>query len=173
MLGGVCFVGLLLLASISDVRSRRITNRLVLVIATTGIVFSAIALPLPSALARACIASTLGFVLWISFYALGMLGAGDVKFFAAAGCWLAPQQVWTAFVLTALFGAVLALGGMARSYGVHMTVMRLLTSVWSPKSITRARLTAPGLNTLPYGVAMALGLAIVGWSSRLTWLSHW
>lgn len=168
MLGGVCFVGLLVLAGISDVRSRRIPNRLVLFIATTGVVFSAFALPLLSGLTRASVAATLGFVLWIAFYALGMLGAGDVKLFAAAACWLAPQQVWTAWLLTALFGAVLAVGGLIRSYGLRMTVMRVLTMVWSPRSITRARLTAPGLKTLPYGVAMALGLAIVGWSERLT-----
>ena len=42
--------------------------------------------------------------------ALGVLGAGDVKLFAAGAAWLGPAGVWPATTYAALAGGVLALG---------------------------------------------------------------
>ena len=99
---GACFIGALAVASTSDVRSRRIPNRLVVVLALLGLAFSMVTLGPSVGASRALIGFGIGFGLWIPFYALGMLGAGDVKLFAAACCWLAPSQAFGAAFLSAI-----------------------------------------------------------------------
>jgi prepilin peptidase CpaA len=171
MLGGVCFIGLLLVAAVSDVRTRRIPNVLVLGLAVLGIAYSAAMLPVWSGVSRALLGLGLGFCLWIPFYALGMLGAGDVKLFAAGCCWLAPSQVIGAALLSALAGGVLSVAALVLSHGAGITLFRVVQITRDPSSLATP-LTAPaGRPTLPYGLALVLGLGVAGWMplvSRLT-----
>jgi len=93
-----------------------------------------------------------GLVVWLPFWALGMLGAGDVKFFAAAAAWLGPRLALYAALLSALLGAMLALGWLfARAYRHEPGSSAALQRV----------------DTIPYGVAMAAGLAINAWYPHL------
>jgi len=52
----------------------------------------------------------LGFGVLVVFYALGGVGAGDVKLFAAIGAWLGPALSAQVFVASALAAGVYALG---------------------------------------------------------------
>jgi prepilin peptidase CpaA len=162
-IGGSCFVGLLAVASVSDVRRRRIPNVLVICLAVLGIGYSLVTVPASVGAARALVGLGLGFVLWIPFYALGMLGAGDVKLFAAACCWLAPSQAFAAAIVSALAGGVLSVIGLVLAHGVGLTTFRLAHVVRDPKLLATPLSVPSGRPTLPYGLAMALGLALVGW----------
>jgi len=93
-----------------------------------------------------------GLVVWLPFWVLGMLGAGDVKFFAAAAAWLGPRLALYAALLSALLGAVLALGWLFARVN-----RREPDGAAAPKR----------LDTIPYGVAMAAGLAINAWFPHL------
>jgi prepilin peptidase CpaA len=171
MVGGLCFIGLLSVAAASDIRARRISNVLVLWLAVLGIAYSAAMLPAWSGVSRALIGLGLGFALWIPFYALGMLGAGDVKLFAAGCCWLAPSQVIGAALLSALAGGVLSIVALVLSHGAGITLFRVAQIARDPSSLATP-LTAPaGRPTLPYGLALVVGLVVAGWVplvSRLT-----
>jgi prepilin peptidase CpaA len=109
----------------------------------------------------------IGFGLWIPFYALGMLGAGDVKLFAAGCCWLAPSQAFEAAFLSAVTGGVLSVIGLVLAHGFGLTSFRLVHALRDPKLISTPLSVPAGRPTLPYGLAMALGLAAVGWFPRM------
>jgi prepilin peptidase CpaA len=132
----------LCVATISDLRSRRIPNWLVFPFLAAGIVLS----PWRSdwngvrkgfwlhadwssirqdvwpgsgqgfswhGLGQSCAGVGLGFLLFgILFWKFGM-GAGDVKLAAAIGAWIGPQQLLYALLFTSLAGGILALGWIA------------------------------------------------------------
>jgi prepilin peptidase CpaA len=164
--GGATFVALLAAAAITDVRARRIPNRLVLVIAVSGLAYTVLTTLSVGAVGRALLAGLLGFALWIPFYALRMIGAGDVKLFAAAGLWLVPLQVLHAALLAALVGGVLSLIGMVAGYGGGLALLRLTHGLRQPETLLSQAGRVEG-KTLPYGVAMAVGLIVASWLPRL------
>ena len=171
VVAGACFVGGLVVASVSDVRHRRIPNRLVAWLALLGLVFGVISLPFSLGASRALASCGLGFAIWIPFYMLRMLGAGDVKLFAAASCWLAPSQVFSAALLSAFAGGILSVIGLVLAHGLALTTFRIAHVVRDPKLLATPLAVGPGRKTLPYGVAMAIGLAIVGWFPRILMLT--
>ena len=98
----------MLVATIVDLRTRRIPNQLTAAMAvdrlgTRGHRTSA-ASPSWAALAGL----VLGLAVMMPGHLLGATGAGDVKLMAAAGALLGPALVVTAFIFTALAGGVLA-----------------------------------------------------------------
>lgn len=161
--GGACFTGVLLAASVSDIRSRRIPNALVLTLAALGVLYSALVLSPAEGVPRSLLGLAIGFGLWIPFYALRMLGAGDVKLFAAASCWLAPSQVLGAALLSALAGGVLSVVGLALAHGIGLTTFRIAHGLRDPRLLATPLAVPKGRKTLPYGLAMAIGLLVVAW----------
>jgi prepilin peptidase CpaA len=167
MIGGLCYATCLIIAVLSDVRTRRIPNRLVLVMGVLGMLFSVVVTgPLPG-IGRALLGCAIGLGLWLPFYALRMLGAGDVKLFAAAGCWLAPSQLFEAAVLSALAGGVLSVVGLVLAHGFELTTFRIAQAMREPRVLAHPLPVPAGRRTIPYGVAMAVGLSLAGWAPRL------
>jgi prepilin peptidase CpaA len=167
MLAGACFLATLVVASASDIHSRRIPNRLVAVLALLGVIYCVLSVSPLTGVSRALISGTIGFLIWIPFYALRMLGAGDVKLFAAASIWLAPSQVLSAALVSALVGGVLSLGGLVWVHGLRLTTFRIAHLARDPKLLTTPLPVPEGRRTLPYGVAMTIGLAVAAWFPQL------
>lgn len=122
---------LLVLAALSDLRNRRIGNRLCLTIALLAVPYWLVTEPthpfrLPIQIGLALI---VGLVLLLPFIA-NLLGGGDVKLMAALALWLPPENLITALLVVSIAGGVL---GVA---------MLLLARHWTEKSV-------------PYGVAIA------------------
>src|SRR5690349_18108325 len=90
---------ILVLVSISDLRSRRIPNWIVLPCLCAGILVSSW-LHGRAGLLQSLSGVALAFVLCGAFYWLGGLGAGDVKLCAAIGAWIGPHQLFIAQVIT-------------------------------------------------------------------------
>jgi len=168
MLGGACFTLALVVASIWDIRSRRIPNWLVIALAVLGVCFSAVVQSPSAGVPRALFGLLLGFGLWIPFYALRMLGAGDVKLFAAASCWMAPSQIFGAAIAAALAGGVLSVIGLVLAHGLGLTMLRVAHGLRDPKMLATPLAVPAGRKTLPYGLAMTAGLLIAAWFPR--WL---
>ncbi|MGW8393338.1 A24 family peptidase [Pseudoduganella sp. HUAS MS19] len=172
LLPAVLLAGLLAWAVASDVRSRRIPNQLVLLGILAGLALQATVTPgagLFSApfgalgLLQACAGMALGLLLLLPMYALGALGAGDVKLMAMLGTFLGPLDVLGAGLSSVLAGGVLALlvslcQGSLRKVGDNVKVM-VLGSVLRGMSGGSARIDAPVTATgqLPYAVAIACG----------------
>lgn len=156
------FVLLLLIACVSDVRTRRIPNELTALLAITGLLFSISAEPVAKGLLHGVGGLALGLALWLPSYMFRLLGAGDVKLFAAAGAWLGPPRTFEAAIIGALIGGLLALAWMFWSRGMRGAAVTLWAARVSPASLVQTR--AGGVRRqLPYSVALSLGLAIAAW----------
>jgi prepilin peptidase CpaA len=163
---GALFTLLLLAACVTDVRSRRIPNVLVLAIAAGGLMYSAASHPLGAALRSSVTGLLLGFAIWIVFYVAGVLGAGDVKFFAAASAWLGPSATWRAALVAALAGGVLAVAFLLHERRLARTLHRMTVAAAS-RSVPLLLETSDGQESgqarLPYGVALAAGALTAAW----------
>ena len=164
LLSGGVFSVLLVIACVTDVRWRRIPNALVLTLALTGFAFSVWVDPWLVGLGRAMGGLSLGFGIWIVFYVIGAIGAGDVKLFAAAGAWLGPAATWRAALVGAALGGALAIAMLLRQRRARQGFENVMTSI-STRSLAVLAAT-PGTSKsrqLPYGVALACGALVVAW----------
>jgi prepilin peptidase CpaA len=171
LLAGVVYAALLVAASWSDLRTRRIPNLLVAVLAAGGFVFGMTSQSLLSGALKAAGGLMTAFLLWIALYAIGVLGAGDVKLAAAAGSWLGARGSVEASLLAAMTGGVLALLLLVsqRSAGPAMQSL----AIWLGGAVqgrVEPLLRSAGASDrrqLPYGIAIAIGFLIAAWSPGL------
>src|SRR5690348_18269572 len=155
---GGTFTLLLVFAIAWDVRHRRIPNALVIATVSLGIAFALSSLGAKRGAVVAAEGMAVGLALWLPWWWFGMMGAGDVKFFAAAAAWLGPRGALSATLVTALLGGMLAIGWVV----ARMLVRRIAggaRTVPGAEVVDERRSTV----TLPYGVAMALGLGVAAW----------
>ena len=167
---GAVFTLLLVTACFTDVRARRIPNRLVAVIAVAGLVFSWVAVGGWVAVGKSLLGVSLGFAIWIVFYAVGVLGAGDVKLAAAAGAWLGVGGIWRASLVAAVAGGVLAVLMLTSERRMRETIGRLGLSVSTGSlALLQAGQDSDAANNpargrpMPYGVALAIGALVAAW----------
>ncbi len=101
-------VGLLVVAAVTDIRSRRIPNWLTFAMLLSGIAqsFTPAGMVSPGA---SMLGFAVGFALPFVLFAMGALGGGDVKLLAALGAWFGPQAALNLFVIAAVAGAVMVL----------------------------------------------------------------
>ena len=166
-LAGIIFTAILVAAGVGDFRTRRISNRLVAILALLGIAFTVSQYPVLPGLVRAGGGLFVGLLCWLPFYAVGWLGAGDVKLYAAAGAWLGPMRALDGALIGALSGAVLALIWMMRSHGVQESVRTLGLAAGTPQLLAPGKSAGAKRSTLPYGIAIAAGALCAGWLPRL------
>lgn len=98
----------LLIATFTDLRSRRIPNWLVLPFLVIGIAVSAWLHGWTGVL-QSLEGIALGGLLFGILSVMGGMGMGDVKLCAAIGAWIGPRQMITALVLTGIVGGIMAL----------------------------------------------------------------
>ena len=106
----------------------------------------------------------LGAALLFLPFILGGLGAGDVKLLAVVGACKGPQFVFTAFILTALLGGLMALVILAYNRKLVPTLLRLGSGV---KILISSGFTVWNFGHLaeqsgssvsfPYGLAIVVG----------------
>ena len=157
------FLALIVAACVTDVRDRRISNRLVSVLAGTGLLFSLSAHPPGAGLAAAFAGMGVGLAIWLPFYMFGVLGAGDVKFFAAASAWLGPTVALHAALLSALAGGILAIVFLLRESRFGATVTRFALIPWTrglDVETMRSMTPERRRRQLPYGVALGVGVLL-------------
>jgi prepilin peptidase CpaA len=166
-LAGIVFTSILVFAAVGDFRTRRIPNRVVAILAVLGVVFTVSQSPVMPGLSRAGGGIIVGLLCWLPFYALGWLGAGDVKLYAAAGAWLGPMRALDGALIGALSGAVLSLIWMMKAHGVRDSVRTLGLAAGTPQVLAPGAGTTAKRSTLPYGIAIAAGALCAGWMPRL------
>lgn len=171
LVAGAVYSALLVFASWSDWRTRRIPNLLVAALATGGFVFGLTSEPLLQGAMRAAGGLMTGFLLWIPLYAIAVMGAGDVKLAAAAGSWLGMRGAFEASLLAAIVGGVLALALLIAQRSAGRAMQNV--AIWlSGAAYGRVEPLSPeasgtGRAQLPYGIAIAAGFLIAAWSPGL------
>lgn len=152
--------GVLAIAALSDVQTRRIPNWTVIAIAALFVpwVFvgphASVLYGLESALAAAAII----FAVTFAFYSLGFCGAGDSKLMSAVALFAGMGHLLQLVVITSLAGGVLA----AISLAARPTRALVLLQTGGKGD------PATGV---PYGAAIALGgvLTLIGILVRVGW----
>ncbi len=163
---------LLLAALVSDLRSRRIPNSLVLAGLTLAIGGHALSLaqstaPLAGTAWWAPLAGlATGFALLLPLYLLRAMGAGDVKLMAMVGAFVGPTGAATAVLYTLIAGGLLSLAFMCGRRGVAAQTfanLRFLLTDWVLRASSGQGLRLTPLQTtaarLPYALAITLGTA--------------
>jgi prepilin peptidase CpaA len=141
-----------------DLRTRRVPNPLTAGIGLLGLLLAAAQWSVVG-VAGAVTGLVLGFILMLPGHVIGMLGGGDVKFFAALGTLLGPQATAAAFLYTLLAGGALALVVAASRGRMHTSLARtaalVRTTGRNAGEIESAR--AANDNRFPYAPAIAAG----------------
>lgn len=168
LLAGTAFTLFLLFACVSDLRTRRIPNKVVLLLAVTGVAYSIGSSTLQHGLVSGLGAMLIGLLFWLPFWLLGWLGAGDVKLFAGAAAWLGPWGAVQAAGFGALAGGVLALVWLGWEHGIRGALKRSFNAVVHPKILASPAIaTKDRRRLLPYGVALSIGLLVAAWYPTL------
>jgi len=102
-------VAVVVIASITDLHSRRIPNWLVFPFILAGIVTSTIVGGW-SGLGHSLLGVLTAAVLMGLLYVLGGMGMGDVKLCVGVGAWVGPQQLLFALAFMGLAGGVMVFG---------------------------------------------------------------
>lgn len=154
----LAFVALLGWAAVSDVRARRIPNVVTGTLLVLGLLAAAVGAA-SGTIGTAAAALAVGFALWLPFHLAGLLGAGDVKLFAASAAWLTPFAALRAAAFAAILGGVLGVLWMGYARGAGFTLARLGHAMRQPQLLREPLPAVAGRDgRVPYGVAMVAAL---------------
>ena len=162
----VTLTAILAVAAVSDLRTRRIPNWLTLPAIPVGITAQAL-------FGDGLWAGLAGFgaalAAFILLFAVGAMGAGDVKLFAAVGAFVGIRHLLIVFVMIGIAGGVAAVIVAIRA-GALSRVLRntgaiagsLLGGRWGELR-QRSDMNQPGALSMPYGAAIAAGTLMYLW----------
>jgi prepilin peptidase CpaA len=170
MVASVLLVLLLLAASWTDVRARRIPNWLTVGGMIAGLAVRASMGPAP--MLSGALGIGLGLLLAAPFFMVGALGGGDAKLLMAVGAFMGPADLARASLVIAIVGGLVALAEAARR-GVLLPTLAscgsLLVSWVTLGRRGHARTVAQGGRlAVPYGVAIAAG-SLLWWFAGGAW----
>ena len=150
-------------AAVIDGHSLRVPNWLTYHFAIGGLFFAFWKGGCPL-LAWSFAGAGVGLLTLLPLYAVGGMGAGDVKLMAGMGAWIGPWFTLWAFLSTAVVGGLMGLAMMAYSgdlYG-HFAMMQIIgreiMTIRDPNELAvRAAERKPRMLLLPYGIPIAVG----------------
>lgn len=145
-----------LVATVIDIKTRRIPNALTSGMAGVGIGLAATGLGGIS-LGAAAFGFVVGFALMLPGHALGATGAGDVKLMGAIGAIVGPGMVVNAFLFTAVAGGVLAVAVALRRRRLSATLAGTARMIAAPAGTKREIESATSSSRFAYGPAIAVG----------------
>jgi len=155
----ICPLLIALWISWSDLKTRTIPNYLTLSAALAGLIYNLVVGGWEG-LSNGTLGLFLGFGFLILPYILGGMGAGDVKALAALGAWLGPKGTLALFCYMAIAGGLMALGVLIWRRILWQRMLNMVLCQDKLATLAPAEKT-PGI---PYGVAMALGMAVLVWT---------
>lgn len=158
----VCLVG-----CITDLKSRRIPNWLTFGAAAAALVTHTLTAGWPG-LGMAVGGWFVGALLFMPFFLLRGMGAGDVKLLAALGAWLGPATALWVALYTSIAGAVLALivAASTRYLSTMVRNLWLLAAHWrvmGPRAVPGLTLENAHTPRLAYAIPIFAGTVITLW----------
>lgn len=108
--------------------------------------------------------TAIGLGLLLPAYAIGGMGAGDVKLLAGVGAWVGASQTFWAFIVSAIIGAIIAvvMVAVSRKWQHHQKqffgILSEILVIRSPSKLSEiAAERKPTMMLLPYGIPIAIG----------------
>jgi prepilin peptidase CpaA len=119
--------------------------------------------------------TAVGFALLLPAYAVGGMGAGDVKLLGGVGAWMGGTITLYAFAVSALVGGVIAVimvvwaGAWQKHKNQFWTILNEIATVKDPEKLAEiAAERKPRMFLLPYGIPIAIGtIAYFAWTDML------
>lgn len=172
-ISALCILWLIAIA-VMDLRIRKVRNWMVLLGLTIGTValFSG-AHPFQVTPLNGVLGMLVAFIALLPFYALGWMGAGDVKFAAVIGLWLGPSPALLAIwvggsVLAGLHGLIVLAWSALQHRPLGMWLQTQMGSVGAPAKPLELHLNFVARNrtrSIPYAGYMAVAaIGLLLWS---------
>jgi prepilin peptidase CpaA len=160
-------VAIALVACLYDVSTSRIPNKLTFTTAALAILFHVCA-PTGSGLSHAGLGLLVGLLVFFPMFALGAMGAGDVKLMAAVGAWIGATSIIYVALYGSIAGGLLAvIVALRRSYLKQaLANVKMLVTYWLVEGIKpfpALTLESKDSIRLPYALAIGAGLAVTLW----------
>ena len=119
--------------------------------------------------------TAVGLCLLLPAYAIGGMGAGDVKLLAGVGAWIWGTNTFLAFCLSAVFGGGIAVGMVLyrKKWRQHThqfwSILTEIMIVRDPNELSAMAAQRKGsMMLLPYGIPIAIGtIAYFAWTGML------
>lgn len=163
----IILIAVLFTAVITDLRSYRIPNWLTVPAMACGLLIHTL-INGTGGLVVSLEGLGLGLGLFLMFYLMGGMGAGDVKLMAVVGSFLGPRGVLYAAMLTGLLGGIYAVAAMASCWGLRATVQQIvamLTTLSFPQEGTLSS-TKRAPFRLRYALVISLGTLLSMMANR-------
>lgn len=184
LLAYIAIVAVCVAASVTDLRTGRIPNKLTASAMVAGLLFWLIAglvtgrglVGVEDAISGTVSASFLGLLCGLIPFAIlvmmGGLGGGDMKLMGALGAWSAHWRIVLDTTIYALLvGALIAIVLMVRHGRVKLTLIRLFGIAAS-----RGKVVSPdddaSMPKVPFAVAVLAGIALAG-AEHMLWFWPW
>lgn len=167
----------LVVAAIIDGKQLKVPNWLTFPMIVSGWIYSATLSPFAGweGLWLSLIGTAVGLALLLPAYAVGGMGAGDVKLLAGVGAWLWGSVTLYAFAVSALVGGVIAVGmvlwrgAWQKHKNQFWMILNEIATVKDPEKLAEiAAERKPRMFLLPYGIPIAIGsIMYFAWTGML------
>ena len=153
----------LIVAAVIDGKKLKVPNYITFPMIVSGWVFNT-AVSGWEGLGLSLLGTVVGLGLLLPAYAIGGMGAGDVKLLAGVGAWVGGTHTFYAFCLSAVIGGVIAVAmvvcrrGWTKHKHQFFMIMNEIATVGSPTELaTIAAERKSSMMLLPYGIPIAIG----------------
>lgn len=170
----------LIVAAVIDGIQLKVPNWITLPMIASGWVYSAVSYsivgdPWYVGLAWSIAGTAIGLGLLLPPYAIGGMGAGDVKLLAGVGAWVHCSNTLMAFCVTVIVGGLIAVGQIAwhRGFTKHFKQLIFITNeivtVRNPETLSQiAAQRKSSMCLLPYGIPICIGtIGYFAWMGML------
>jgi prepilin peptidase CpaA len=154
---------ILILAAWIDGRELRVPNWITFPMILSGLIYST-AVGGFGGLGAGLVGMCVGLLTLLPLYAVGGMGAGDVKLMAGIGAWLGWEITLTAFCVSAVVGAIMAVvmvlwkNSMKHHYSNFLLILSEWMVIKNPAELSRiAAERKPRMMLLPYGIPICVG----------------
>ena len=152
-------VGILLVATVTDLQSRKIYNWLTFPAMLAGLVLNTVLGGLPG-LEGSLLGFLAGTLVFVVGFFIGGMGAGDVKLMAAIGLWLGWPNTVAAVIYVTIVGAIVSLCAAAANGSLSKlfkNVYWFMVGLTVPGGKASAAIQESAAAPIPYGVSIAIG----------------
>ncbi len=153
----------LILAAWIDGKELRVPNWITFPMVLSGLVYSTWVGGW-GGLSAGLLGMAVGLLTLMPLYAVGGMGAGDVKLMAGIGAWLGWETTFYAFCVSTIVGAIMAVcmvlyrGAFEKHYKNFLLILLEWVNIRNPRELSRiAAERKPTMFLLPYGIPICIG----------------
>jgi len=153
----------LIVAAVIDGLELKVPNWLTFPMILSGWLYSGVAMGWEG-FGWSLVGTLVGLACLLPAYAIGGMGAGDVKLMMGVGAWIHGTHTFYAFCVSAVVGAVLAIGMVLvrRQWGKHqmqfLGILNEILTIRDPDQLSAIAADRKStMMLLPYGIPIAIG----------------